>query len=390
MFRSHPLTSRPHTLRLGSGDWPRAFRYWLTAPHDYLWIVHHHSMRPLNHQLRAVLSFATVMMALASVLALLSSRGPRGDWGTALTLVILAMQAVVAVGILRVRMPRTTRRARAYFVGLLVFGDVGVAAVMLTLPPLDGAFGCVLLALNSTICVYFVSSRWLIAHLTFSFWFIALSAWRVARTDVVDLFGVGSGAVAMLMAVCGAPVASHVAWALLSTDARQSVRDPLTGLRNRRGVEASLEQTWSRARALGHAIAIVVVDVDDFKVVNDTYGHDTGDVVLQRLAGAMSQATPDDAVVGRTGGEEFMVILSGSADELRAQVDAIAPALRIPVPEDTDSAMGLTVSVGAAVLETPSASYRAADDFRDALRTADALMYAAKRAGGDRAALDVV
>ncbi|MGZ8177553.1 diguanylate cyclase domain-containing protein [Williamsia sp. SKLECPSW1] len=378
------LRSQPRMLRVGAGDWPRAFWMWLVSPYDYLWIIHHHSMRPLNRQLRFALAAATAMMALGSVLALLSSRGPRGVWGTALTLAILVLQAVVVVAIMRLPMPRTARRARAYFVGLLIFGDLGVAAVMLTLPPLDGAFGCVLLALTSTICVYFVSARWVVAHLTFAFWFIVLSAWRVARTDVVDLFGVGSGAVAMVTAVCGAPIASHVAWTLLSADARQSVRDPLTGLRNRRGLEASLEVAWSRARAVGGVVGVVVVDVDDFKVVNDTFGHDEGDDVLQRLAGAMLAAAGDGAVVGRTGGEEFMAVLVGTRDDVLARVDALAPALRLTVGGGA-SPLNVTASVGAAVVTGPSSPRRAADDFRDAVRRADGLMYEAKRAGGDRA-----
>jgi diguanylate cyclase (GGDEF)-like protein len=309
--------------------------------------------------------------------------------GTAITLVILVLQAIVVVAIMRLPMPRTARRARAYFVGLLIFGDLGVAAVMLTLPPLDGAFGCVLLALTSTICVYFVSARWVVAHLTFAFWFIVLSAWRVARTDVVDLFGVGSGAVAMLTAVCGAPIASHVAWTLLSADARQSVRDPLTGLRNRRGVEAALEVTWSRARSSAGMVAVVVVDVDDFKAVNDTPGHDEGDEVLQRLAGAMLAASGQGAVVGRTGGEEFMAILVGSREELVERIEAMAPALRVPAgPAGPGApALSVSVSVGAVLIAEPSSPRRSGDDFREAQRRADGLMYEAKRAGGDRAAV---
>lgn len=380
------LRSQARGPRIADG-WPRAFWLWLVNPYDYLWIVHHHSMRPLNRQLRFALAAATTMMALGSVLALLSSRGPRGAWGTAITLVILVLQAIVVVAIMSLPMPRTTRRARAYFVGLLIFGDLGVAAVMLTLPPLDGAFGCVLLALTSTICVYFVSSRWVVAHLTFAFWFIVAGAWRVARTDVVDIFGVGSGTVAMMTAVCGAPIASHVAWTLLSADARQSVRDPLTGLRNRRGVEASLEVTWGRARSSQASLAVVVVDVDDFKAVNDTHGHDEGDEVLQRLAGAMLAGAGDGAVVGRTGGEEFMAILVGTRADLVRRVESIVPRLRVPAgPDDTAAhPRSVTVSVGAAVIVAPSSPRRSADDFREAQRRADGLMYEAKRAGGDRA-----
>ena len=241
-------------------------------------------------------------------------------------------------------------------------------------------------------CMFFVSSRWLLAHLTFSLAFIAFMAWRVHQTGVVDGWAIGSAVVVMVMAVCGVPVSSHIAWTLLSVDARQSVRDPLTGLFNRRGIEASLEKVWSAARADGAGIAVVVVDVDRFKSVNDTFGHDVGDDVLRRLATTMYDAIGAEGLHGRSGGEEFMVVWSGEPDSIRAHVARLAPRLRVTV--DPDERVGaqtvITVSVGAVVLTRPAPAGAAAEDFRDALRIADARMYEAKRAGGDQAGVAVI
>ena len=377
---------------LGADGFGRALLMWLLAPHDYLWIVHHHSMRPLQTPIRLTLAANTFMLAVSSVFALLSSRGPQGDVGTHVALVVLVLQGIVILFILVIPLPHSSDRARLYFVGFVLFGDLGVATVMLTLPPIDGAFGCALLVLNSAMCMFFVSSRWLLAHLTFSLAFIAFMAWRVHQTGVVDGWAIGSAVVVMVMAVCGVPVSSHIAWTLLSVDARQSVRDPLTGLFNRRGIEASLEKVWSAARADGAGIAVVVVDVDRFKSVNDTFGHDVGDDVLRRLATTMYDAIGAEGLHGRSGGEEFMVVWSGEPDSIRAHVARLAPRLRVTV--DPDERVGaqtvITVSVGAVVLTRPAPAGAAAEDFRDALRIADARMYEAKRAGGDQAGVAVI
>ncbi|MGJ0118479.1 diguanylate cyclase [Williamsia sp. MIQD14] len=386
-------TSRLDTAPvLGAEGFGRALLMWLLGPHDYLWIVHHHSMRPLVTPIRLTLAGNTAMLAASSVFALLSSRGPQGDTGTRVALVVLILQVLVIGFILTIPLPHTGARARLYFVGFVLFGDIGVATVMLTLPAIDGAFGCALLVLNSAMCMFFVSSRWLLAHLTFSLAFILVMAWRVHQTGLVDGWAIASAVVVMVMAVCGVPVSSHIAWTLLSVDARQSVRDPLTGLFNRRGIEASLEKVWSAARAAGAGIAVVVVDVDHFKRINDTFGHDVGDDVLRRLADTMCAATDADGLHGRSGGEEFMVVRSGVADTIRADVAGLAPRLRVTVDPDesVDAQTVITVSVGAVVLTTPAPTGSAAEDFRDALRIADALMYEAKRAGGDQVSLAVI
>ncbi|KQR99403.1 hypothetical protein ASG12_00755 [Williamsia sp. Leaf354] len=374
---------------LGADGFGRALLMWLLAPHDYLWIVHHHSMRPLQTPIRLTLAANTFMLAVSSVFALLSSRGPQGDVGTHVALTVLVLQGIVILFILVVPLPHTIDRARLYFVGFVLFGDLGVATVMLTLPPIDGAFGCALLVLNSAMCMFFVSSRWLLAHLTFSLAFIAFMAWRVHQTGVVDGWAIGSAVVVMVMAVCGVPVSSHIAWTLLSVDARQSVRDPLTGLYNRRGIEASLEKTWRAARAADAGIAVVVVDVDRFKRINDTFGHDVGDAVLRRLAATMNDAAGADALLGRSGGEEFMLIVAGSRARLSDEIATLAHRLRTVIDphDDGGAALAMTVSVGAVVLGAPSAAGSAHEDFRDALRIADARMYEAKRAGGDQASV---
>jgi diguanylate cyclase (GGDEF)-like protein len=170
---------------------------------------------------------------------------------------------------------------------------------------------------------------------------------------------------------------------------RLSRTDALTGLSNRRDFNAALESVLER----GLPVALVVLDVDNFKRVNDAYGHAEGDRVLQLVAatlqGVVRIATDR---VGRLGGEEFGLLLTGLSEEelpavwgrLRAQLEGLAASLPLRV----------TVSAGIAApfLEPPESPLRtgslSVDDAAEALmKGADAALYEAKRTGRDRAVL---
>ena len=107
-------------------------------------------------------------------------------------------------------------------------------------------------------------------------------------------------------AFIGARMANH---RLVGKLEYASSHDSLTGLLNRRGVDAAIASRLASSPEATYALAIV--DVDDFKTINDTYGHDVGDVVLQELANSIKEFFPGDAVLGRNGGDEFLVMLFG-------------------------------------------------------------------------------
>lgn len=161
---------------------------------------------------------------------------------------------------------------------------------------------------------------------------------------------------------------------------RQAVRDPLTGLYNRRHFQATLERELADARRRGDPLALIVIDIDHFKVFNDRHGHAFGDHVLQRFATLLRETFRARDVACRFGGEEFVLILPGTTlphAEARAKrlIDEVRE-LRIRLPEGGYT--GVRVSVGVSIYPDNG---RAADSL---VQSADAALYRAKAGGRDR------
>jgi diguanylate cyclase (GGDEF)-like protein len=150
---------------------------------------------------------------------------------------------------------------------------------------------------------------------------------------------------------------------------REAVIDPLTGLLNRRGWEPAAERALEQARRIGSMVAIVTFDLDEFKQLNDAFGHDEGDRVLRETADRMRVTMRASDVVARLGGDEFVALLIHSTPE--GATGAVRRLREItPAP--------VTFSAGIA-------TWQQSEDLADLLRRADLALYAAKAAGGDRA-----
>jgi diguanylate cyclase (GGDEF)-like protein len=144
-------------------------------------------------------------------------------------------------------------------------------------------------------------------------------------------------------------------------------RDPLTGLLNHRAFYERLEQELARAGRTGDPVAVLVLDLDDFKRINDTRGHLAGDDALRALAGVLLAACRSQDVAARLGGDEFAMILPGAGGD--------APATAERLLAEVDAATGLRLSIGGAVAEGPRAH---------SIRTmsrADSSLLQAKQAG---------
>ena len=154
-----------------------------------------------------------------------------------------------------------------------------------------------------------------------------------------------------------------------------AAHDPLTGLRNRRGFELAIERHFADAGP-GGDLSLLVIDLDHFKRVNDSLGHDAGDDVLRRFATLLREAAGEADVPTRLGGEEFALVLPGAAE---ARALALAEQIRALVRREFDGfACPVSVSVGVAG-RGPEAR-----DAAELRRAANRALYAAKRLGRDR------
>ena len=158
-----------------------------------------------------------------------------------------------------------------------------------------------------------------------------------------------------------------------------SITDPLTRLKNRRYFQTAAQLNWMHWIHQTRSFAMVMLDLDHFKVLNDTFGHDAGDVVLQHVARRMEATVQGNDAVIRMGGEEFLVILSNNTlSDATSQADTMLHAIRnAPVPYD-DPSLDVTVSIGV------SAPMAGDMGYVDILRRADLALYQAKATGRNR------
>lgn len=168
-----------------------------------------------------------------------------------------------------------------------------------------------------------------------------------------------------------------------------SLRDPLTGLYNRRYVDDQFPRLLDRAAAAAEPVAVALLDLDHFKRVNDSWSHDVGDQVLRAVAGLLAEAASDsagpDAFAARMGGEEFLLVLvGGDLPGAVRQLDDLRR--RIAAHPWTELADGLAVTVSVGVASTTGWSDPAPADL---LGSADAHLYAAKTRGRDRVVGDL-
>ena len=160
----------------------------------------------------------------------------------------------------------------------------------------------------------------------------------------------------------------------------QSIRDPLTGLFNRRFMQESLDRELHRAKRKKHAVAVVFLDLDHFKKFNDTFGHEAGDAVLREMADAFRKHFRGDDIICRYGGEEFAVILpESSAQDAMKRTAALREGLKkISIRNRGQLLDRVTISVGIAAFPEHGQTVE------ELLHIADQCLYRSKAEGRDR------
>ena len=197
----------------------------------------------------------------------------------------------------------------------------------------------------------------------------------------------------LLSAFIPATIAPIVAWffqsiiyTLEETQAqlvRAAQTDFLTGLLNRHGFYTSAGEIIDTAREAGHPVAALILDVDHFKAINDTHGHDCGDTAICHIAGRIRDRIADGAAA-RIGGEEFAVLMPVASKPVYERIaeTVIAEVRGLAIPHERNADWGVvTTSVGGAFIDA------ADDELMHVFRTADERLYAAKEAGRNQVAI---
>ena len=158
----------------------------------------------------------------------------------------------------------------------------------------------------------------------------------------------------------------------------QAFHDDLTALPNRALFADRLQHALLRAHRSGDTIAVLFIDLDDFKGVNDTLGHESGDALLQRVAARLASALREGDTIARLGGDEFAVLLEGGDDSEAEQLaERLSGSLRLPFVIG-ERRLHVTASIGLSFLDGPEKSAQ------ELMRNADIAMYDAKRGGKGR------
>ena len=186
---------------------------------------------------------------------------------------------------------------------------------------------------------------------------------------------------------CSDAIAEQTALALANGRMRQvlqnqSIKDPLTGLYNRRFMEETLERELARARRSESALSMIMLDLDNFKSLNDTHGHPAGDAVLQACASLLKNALRASDIACRYGGEELVIILPDCGlEDARTRAEAIRSSLEAMTYHEIEGAFRVTGSFGVASTTECGLSQNAL------LKAADAALYKAKKGGKNRVEL---
>ena len=158
---------------------------------------------------------------------------------------------------------------------------------------------------------------------------------------------------------------------------KEAIEDPLTGIANRRNIEALMKSKIYEFQTLQIPFAVAFLDIDNFKRINDTFGHDVGDEVLKMISRTLDRNVHKNDIIGRWGGEEFVAILSNIGIE---EISQVAERMRILVeessvrPNEGKDEIRVTISIG--VTEV-----RNSDTVDSILKRADELMYESKQKG---------
>lgn len=359
----------------------RLARIWWSAPVDYDAQIGYFAQRGL---LGGVQLLVGACAALLAVIAIVAQASPSGADTAEARIISSAFAATAVVWALVWWFGPWP--SRTVSIAFIVYADIGISSVaMLDANRLAGFFGLNAMLLISMYVKFFEGPKGLAVHTVWVLLVTGGFALSIAVGSPADPYlALAKSLVAIATFVVLPMVVQFGIW-VLRNDANESVTDHLTGLLNRRGLNmrfGGLVSARDGTSIPGDAVVVVIViDLDRFKLVNDTYGHAMGDAVLVRSADRITHAVRSGALVARVGGEEFVVVDIAAP----GQATAMSERVRSAIAERADEAP-VTASVGVATV--PLTDFASTDVgphgvLDAAIDCADHAMLAVKRSGGD-------
>ena len=350
---------------------PTPFRRWWLQPGHYDWLSGYLHARGFDMATRVMMAGISASLALCLIALLTSADGPRGALPVAMTWAAFA-GGVSGVLLWSVRWP-TPSQSQAF----AVVTNTSIALACLAHPnPMASMMGCIAFATSGGYIAFFHTSKYVVYNFIVAAGVALNAAVQLAAHGHLALAGVDLFLV--LQVNIAVPLAIQVMIRALSNDLVRADLDPLTNLCNRRAFQLETLALVTARSASEAFLLVAVIDLDDFKAINDRHGHLAGDRVLVAVANALRSSTSGSAVIARSGGEEFIVADTSSEGDAAPLAQGICRAIaELPV--------SITASVGTACAPldgTPTRQHQALLDHL--VGAADKAMYRAKRSGGNR------
>lgn len=349
----------------------RGGRWWRQAD-QFHWFSVYLQDRGLDLPWRLATFVFTLLFAAVPVVMLTSPSGP--DTATTRAMAIAASACGLAVSSVWLIGWPTRRQSLNYHAVCCL----SIAAGTLALSSSYGALmGCAMFAAIGGLLAYFHALVHVLANFAVAVGCAAIAATRLFA-DTGDAAVVVASLLLVLGLNLGVPFGIHALVHSLHTELRSSDFDPLTGLPNRRSFFNSVHEMLLERRGERVEVNVTMIDIDDFKRLNDTRGHAAGDEALVGIGAVLIQNCGADAAVGRLGGEEFVIADTASVESHAETVERIRLGIAALPVQITASLGTCGAAIGPGTAADPT-------EFLDQLiRAADLAMYRSKRAGGNR------
>jgi diguanylate cyclase (GGDEF)-like protein len=344
---------------------------WLGRPDQFEWITGILRERGVLRATQWGLAAISAISGLVPITTMLSTRHP-----TAGTVLVNSVAAAFVVVVSVYWLTHWPNRVQSETFGVVAATCIAGWSLIQPTAAL-AAVGCCAMAVNSGYVALFHSNKLLVFSTALAMIVSVAAALHLARE-----FDTGTGIAAfwvIAMLNLSFPLAMRGMSRAMGTYAERADEDSLTGLFNRRGFTAALTRRLADPHAGDTHLTMIMIDLDAFKRINDTFGHPAGDRALIAVADVLQQHMEPTAVLCRAGGEEFLIAATGplpDAESISARLGAAIAALP----------RGLTASIGTACAELPPIGTFDIPGFIEKLiEAADAAMYTAKRRGGNQA-----